>query len=682
MSAKKCCFVGIVILLSLSVAIAAPPAVHPTTGEPLVIDCLRGTPDAIDGDLSDWNLEAMTPAVLDVVEQLFSGQTAWTGPEDCSGQFYLMWDDQNIYIAVVAKDEKLSMNKTGGNIWNADCVEVFFATTNAVAGHAEHYQYGFNAQNQKWNWDNMDGNGNREPDYLQIASSATADGYICEVAIPYGQMMSLDFSAGNAIGFHAVFDDTDDGDRELQMTWTGREAHDQSLGFGQIILSAESVPGPVPVEPGADGLVASYALDTDASDSSGNGFNGTLFGDPEFVEGPPGYGMAMFFDGDDYVDTGNALNLANWTISTWVKSPAAPGATSPSGPVHREKNFQLNWNHSNATFREAAALRVGGTWYAASYGPAEADTWYNITATYDGEDLKAYRDGVLITTNSTPSGPPDAETGTLKLGRHATSATQYFTGTVDEATIYSRALSYGEVRYLAGYRAGTGEADPSQVIYYSFDSVDGVAADQSGKGHDGTVVGDVTAEAAGKYNGAAKLANTGYLDLDGPNFPAEDIPTSGMTLAAWTNIDGTSNQNAIFNARASDTTWLIHPEIRPGNGDYRFTVRKYGGVTMGNINGGTPGYKQPEGTPVPNEWVHVAMTFSRADARVIIYINGEVVADAATTEDADMAGDWGLGARVGYNIDDARHYSGLMDEFRMFTRALSQDEIKTIMQGP
>ena len=223
--------------------------------------------------------------------------------------------------------------------------------------------------------------------------------------------------------------------------------------------------------------------------------------------------------------------------------------------------------------------------------------------------------------------------------------------------------------------------DSSLVIYYSFDEVGAVVADQSGKGHDGVVVGDVTAEANGMYGGAANLANTGYLDLDGANFPAEDIPTSGFTLAAWTNIDGTSNQNAIFNARASDSTWLIHPEIRPGDGDYRFTVRKYGGVTIGNINGGTPGYKKPEGTPVPNEWVHVAMTFSRADAQVILYVNGEVIAQAPISEDADMAGDWGLGARVGYNIDDARHFTGLMDEFHMFTRALSQDEILDVMAG-
>ncbi|HUU15633.1 MAG TPA: sugar-binding protein [Sedimentisphaerales bacterium] len=237
MLAKKCFLVGIITLLSVSLAIADPPAEHPTTREPLVMDCLRGTPDAIDGDLSDWNLEGMTPAVLDVVEQVFLGQSSWDGPEDCSGEFYLLWDDENIYMAGVVKDDWLSMNKSGGDIWNADCIEVLFSTTNAVAGHDEHYQYGFDFKEQRWNWCNMDGSGGREPDYLQVASTETADGYICEAAIPYGQMLSLDFSVGNTIGFHPVLDDTDNGNRELQMTWTGRTAHDQSLGFGHMVLS-------------------------------------------------------------------------------------------------------------------------------------------------------------------------------------------------------------------------------------------------------------------------------------------------------------------------------------------------------------------------------------------------------------------------------------------------------------
>ena len=240
MLAKKCLFMGIFTLLSVSLAFADPPAVHPLTGEELVIDCLRGTPNAIDGDLSDWNLDAMTPAVLDTEEQLSSDSAntaAWDGPDDSSGKFYMLWDDENIYIAVVMKDDTLSQNKTGGDIWNADAVEVFFSTTNVVPDCSEHYQYGFDFKEQTWNWCNMDGAGQSAIDYLQVASSETPDGYICEAAIEYGQMLSLDFSVGNIIGFHPVFDDTDNGDREIQMTWTGRAAHDQSLGYGYLFLS-------------------------------------------------------------------------------------------------------------------------------------------------------------------------------------------------------------------------------------------------------------------------------------------------------------------------------------------------------------------------------------------------------------------------------------------------------------
>ncbi len=241
MLAKKCIFVGIVTLLSLSLAFADPPAQHPLTGEDLVIDCFRGTPSTIDGDLNDWNLDAMTPAILDVEEQLNSGQASWDGPDDLSGKFYMLWDDENIYMAVVVKDDKLSQNKTGGDIWNADAIEIFFATTNAVGGHEEHYQYGFDFMNHTWNWCNMDSAGQSAIDYLEVASTETADGYICEAAIEYGRITALDWSVGSIIGFHPVLDDTDNGDREIQMTWTSREAHDQSLGYGYLILSDAAV---------------------------------------------------------------------------------------------------------------------------------------------------------------------------------------------------------------------------------------------------------------------------------------------------------------------------------------------------------------------------------------------------------------------------------------------------------
>lgn len=243
MLVKKVLLAVISILLLSGPAVADdPPFEHPVTGDPLVIDCLKGTPAKIDGKLSDWQLNYITPAVLDADEQIHSGNATWDDPEDCSGTFYLMWDDKNIYIAAVVKDDDLSNNKAGANIWNADCIEVFFSTTNAVAPHAEHYQYGFSYLNQIWNWCSMDGAGQAEPNYLNVASVETADGYICEAAIEHGQIKSLDFEVGNTIGFHPVIDDTDNGgDRELQMTWTGMEAHDQSQGFGHMVLSAEFV---------------------------------------------------------------------------------------------------------------------------------------------------------------------------------------------------------------------------------------------------------------------------------------------------------------------------------------------------------------------------------------------------------------------------------------------------------
>jgi len=215
------------------------------------------------------------------------------------------------------------------------------------------------------------------------------------------------------------------------------------------------------------------------------------------------------------------------------------------------------------------------------------------------------------------------------------------------------------------------ETDPSLVIYYSFDEVGDIVADQSGKGHDGTVVGDVTAEADGKYGGAANFATGSYLDLDGPNFPAEDIPTSAMTLTAWIKCANTGGDHEIFSARASDNTWLIHPEPK-GSGDIRWLLRSYGGTTIFQIRAGTMTWDQ---------WLHFAGTYDKDTAKAALYVNGELIEEMDVADPADIAGDWGLGARVGLTIDDARPFTGLMDEFRMYTRALTQDEILEVMQG-
>ena len=79
MLAKKCLFVGILTLLGLSLAIATPPAVLPFTVERLVIDCHSVTPDAIAGDLGEWELAErplpLEPYSRDNPDQLLKQRT-------------------------------------------------------------------------------------------------------------------------------------------------------------------------------------------------------------------------------------------------------------------------------------------------------------------------------------------------------------------------------------------------------------------------------------------------------------------------------------------------------------------------------------------------------------------------------------------------------------------------------
>ncbi len=224
---------------------------------------------------------------------------------------------------------------------------------------------------------------------------------------------------------------------------------------------------------------------------------------------------------------------------------------------------------------------------------------------------------------------------------------------------------------LVGPAAADLGNDPALVVYYSYDEFDDVVPDLSGKGHNGTVEGDVTFVADAWHDGVAKFATGSYLDLDGPDFPSEDIPTKGMTLAAWGNCENTGGDHAIFNARSSDGTWVVHPQFN-GGGNFRWLLRAAGGTTIFDIRAGSVDW---------DEWMHFAGTYDQATGAVGLYIDGQAVNQQTISNPAEISGDWGQGARVGYNIDNARPFTGMMDDFCIFKRALSAEEILAIMAG-
>jgi hypothetical protein len=213
---------------------------------------------------------------------------------------------------------------------------------------------------------------------------------------------------------------------------------------------------------------------------------------------------------------------------------------------------------------------------------------------------------------------------------------------------------------------------PELVIYYDYEDFQGgFVIDKSGHGHDGKINGNIT-QVPGKRGMAAKFESGSFLDLDGPNFPAEDIPEEEMSVCAWVKCQNTGGHHAIFNVRGGDGTWIIHPELR-NNGQFRWLLRTKGGSTIFDIRAGTVEW---------DTWLHYAGVYSSIEGYAALYINGQEIIKQNVSK-LKLMRDWTQGARVGYNIDNARPFTGLMDDLCIWSKALKPDEIKNLMEnGP
>jgi hypothetical protein len=192
-----------------------------------------------------------------------------------------------------------------------------------------------------------------------------------------------------------------------------------------------------PAEVWSDGYHAVYHLEGDGlADSTGNHPPLSAFGESAPVEGR--VAGARRFDGvDDYLDTGCTDQLDSLTVTAWARAAATPQSTFISGPLMREQNYQLTWDHTLPEFRGAASLKAPD-WRGATFGTLAADTWYLLGATYEGSVLRAWVDGRMSAENTDVSGPPETSAHPARIARHAfrsDAETPYFEGDVDEVRI-------------------------------------------------------------------------------------------------------------------------------------------------------------------------------------------------------------------------------------------------------
>ena len=220
----------------------------------------------------------------------------------------------------------------------------------------------------------------------------------------------------------------------------------------------------VPADPGATGLVASYTFENNVQDVSGNGRHGTAFNDPAYVASRAGQGQAINFDGfADYVELplGPVMSsLSNATVATWVDFSATSGSwvrifdfgnSSTTGYM-----FLCPRGGTNAPMRFAITPAGGsGESIIETPGSLPTDGWHHVAVVIDSATMTVaiYVDGEVAGRGATTTLPPALGATTQNwLARSQYAADGYFAGSLDDFVIYSRALSAGEVRYLAGDR--------------------------------------------------------------------------------------------------------------------------------------------------------------------------------------------------------------------------------------
>jgi hypothetical protein len=209
------------------------------------------------------------------------------------------------------------------------------------------------------------------------------------------------------------------------------------------------------------GLVGHWKLDGNAIDSSGNGHNGEIFGEPKWVDGK--IGGAMEVDGDDWLempDTSAADGFAaldgEVTWAAWFKTSNAGVlntlmAQGPAGAAHVQGNRSINIEASGVIMVRAHS--VGALTNINSTATVNDGEWHHVAVTIafetDGtnDTMKVYIDGDLSL---------GYETDTININQHSGVAGDFivtlgargttpFVGLIDDVRIYDHVLSEVEI---------------------------------------------------------------------------------------------------------------------------------------------------------------------------------------------------------------------------------------------
>jgi len=208
-------------------------------------------------------------------------------------------------------------------------------------------------------------------------------------------------------------------------------------------------------------LVAHWKFDdgsgATAQDSSGNGYDGTLFGEPTWVAGQ--IGGALEFDGsNDYVELpiGSLISsLTNSTFAIWVDFSNEGGGWQrilDFGTGTIVNMFLTPRMGTDGLMRFAITIDTYNDEDQTTAQATLPSGWHYVALTINADENvhSLYLDGELEAQNTTARHTPSTlgETNQNWLGRSQYAADGYFDGRLDDFRIYDRVLTPKQIEDL------------------------------------------------------------------------------------------------------------------------------------------------------------------------------------------------------------------------------------------
>ena len=330
--------------------------------------------------------------------------------------------------------------------------------------------------------------------------------------------------------------------------------------------------------------------------------------------------------------------------------------------------------NGNGTNRSTGYLFVCGVFPAAAGTPAAASnaaaaavssSQVNVTWT----DNSNNESGFIVRRATSPSGP-FTQTGSTVAANVTTftdtglspDTTYYYQVFAENANGDANASNVASVTTFPLYSAN------GLVAYWNLDEspTSGTANDATGNGHTGTVNGEAVF-AAGYINDGIDLHGTGFAtsNISVPNTPALQFGAAqSFTLSAWVDPENVDGKEQAIIAKSADQgneygIWI--------NASNQWVFRGPAGDLIGP-------------TATTSTWTHVAVVQDGAAGTRKLYINGALQATAGTAQAADGAGALWMGQQNVSGTPDS--FPGIIDEVRLYNRALPATEITTLLGPP